>query len=70
MNIEIAPLEYYIVCFYDEAMLYCFQLEIDGKRGWRLPHTGMVLCREIKQSVYWQTSRIQNKNLPETYCHA
>jgi hypothetical protein len=37
MNIEIAPEEYIIKCTYDEALLYCFQLEIDGKRGWRLP---------------------------------
>lgn len=38
MNIEIAPEKY---CpddiTYNEAILYCFQLEIDGKIGWRLP---------------------------------
>jgi hypothetical protein len=37
MNIEIAPKEYRIECSYNEALLYCFQLEIDGKRGWRMP---------------------------------
>jgi hypothetical protein len=37
MNIEIAPKEYWIRCIYNEALLYCFQLGIDGKTGWRLP---------------------------------
>jgi hypothetical protein len=33
-----APARYWIYdVSYDEAILYCFQLEIDGKRGWRLP---------------------------------
>jgi hypothetical protein len=37
-KIEIAPKEYHITtCSYDEALLYCFQLNIDGKMGWRLP---------------------------------
>lgn len=36
-KIEVAPAEYRIKCSYDEAVLYCFQLEIDGKTGWRLP---------------------------------
>lgn len=37
MNIELAPEEYWIECTYDDAMLYCFSLNIDGKTGWRLP---------------------------------
>jgi formylglycine-generating enzyme required for sulfatase activity len=38
MNIEIAPKEYRIYdVSYNEAILYCFQLNIDGKIGWRLP---------------------------------
>ena len=37
MNIEVAPDEFWIKCTYNEAILYCFQLEIDGKVGWRLP---------------------------------
>jgi hypothetical protein len=35
--IEIAPKEYWIQCTYEEAVLYCFTLDIDGKIGWRLP---------------------------------
>ena len=35
--IKVAPKEYHINCLYDEAILYCFQLNIDGNTGWRLP---------------------------------
>jgi hypothetical protein len=35
--IEIAPKEYHIRCTYNEAILYCFSLNIDGKTCWRLP---------------------------------
>jgi hypothetical protein len=37
MNIELAPEEYHIKCSYEEALLYCFSLNIDGKKDWRLP---------------------------------
>lgn len=36
VSVEIAPEEYHIICTYNEAILYCFTLEIDGKTGWRL----------------------------------
>ena len=36
--IEIAPEEYWkIDLTWDEAKMYCFCLDIDGKTGWRLP---------------------------------
>jgi hypothetical protein len=35
--IELAPKEYIIKCTYNEAMLYCFLMNINGKSGWRLP---------------------------------
>lgn len=37
MKIELASMEYWIDCYYEEAQLYCFSLNIDGKTGWRLP---------------------------------
>ena len=38
MNIEIAPRNKWIIdSSFDEAMMYCLFLEIDGKKGWRLP---------------------------------
>jgi hypothetical protein len=36
-KIEIAPEEYHIRCTYQEAILYCFTLNINGKTGWKLP---------------------------------
>ena len=35
--IERAPEEYHKTLTYEEALLYCFSLNIDGKTGWRLP---------------------------------
>ena len=35
--IERAPEEYHKTLTYEEAVLYCFSLNIDGKTGWRLP---------------------------------
>jgi hypothetical protein len=37
MNIELAPEEYTKELTWDEAKLYCFALNIDGKVGWRIP---------------------------------
>jgi hypothetical protein len=37
MNFEIAPKETEIQANWDDARLYCFALNINGKTGWRLP---------------------------------
>ena len=37
MKLEIAPREYWIKCTYNEAIIYCQFLNIDGKIGWRIP---------------------------------
>lgn len=45
--IEIAPREFeFETKSYDDAKLYCFSLNIDGKVGWRLP------TREELDSIY------------------
>jgi hypothetical protein len=36
-TIEVAPIEYHTLLTRDEAIMYCFSLNIDGKTGWRLP---------------------------------
>ena len=36
-TIEMSPKEYQILGTYDNAILYCFQLNIDGNAGRRLP---------------------------------
>lgn len=47
-NIELAPEKYRIHdVSYDEAVLYCFQLVIDGEAGWRLPTMHEYLHTEI-----------------------
>jgi hypothetical protein len=35
--IEIAPIDRDLLLTHDEAMIYCFSLNIGGKLGWRLP---------------------------------
>lgn len=37
MNFEIAPKSTEIQANWNDATLYCFSLNIDGKIGWRLP---------------------------------
>ena len=38
-NIEISPKEYERKLSWDDALLYCQLLVIDGKDNWRLPNT-------------------------------
>jgi hypothetical protein len=37
MNFEIASKETEVRLTWDEAIMYCFALNVDGKSGWRLP---------------------------------
>ena len=37
MKFEISPKSTEIQANWDDALLYCFSLNIDGKTGWRLP---------------------------------
>jgi hypothetical protein len=37
MNFEIAPKSTETKLNWNDARLYCFSLNIDGKTGWRLP---------------------------------
>ena len=61
MNFEIAPKETEIKANWDDARLYCFALNIDGKTGWRLPTKEEL--NEIYESVndfekawYWSST--------------
>jgi hypothetical protein len=63
MNIEIAPTELYVN--WDDAKLYCFSLNIDGKTGWRLPT--LAELTKIHQlggyeSNYWYWSSDSDKD--------
>jgi len=61
MNFEIAPKSTEIKANWDDARLYCFALNIDGKTGWRLPTKEEL--NEIYESVndfekawYWSST--------------
>ena len=53
--IEIAPEEYWIKCTFDQAIIYCTMLEIDGKKDWRLP-TKKEFRDNIKSDHGWYNS--------------
>lgn len=61
MNFEIAPKSTEIQTNWEEARMYCFSLNIDGKIGWRLPTKEEL--NEIYESVndfekawYWSST--------------
>ena len=65
MDFEIAPKETEIKSNWDDAKLYCFTLNIDGKVGWRLPTIDEL--REIYNSEndfekYWYWSSTDGYN--------
>ena len=45
--IERAPEEYHKTLTYEEAVLYCFSLNIDGKTGWRLPTLREIFTQKL-----------------------
>ena len=61
MNFEIAPKSTEVQLNWDDARLYCFSLNIDGKIGWRLP-TKEELNRmyesqnDFEKSWYWSST--------------
>ena len=72
MNFEIAPKESEIEANWDDARLYCFSLNIDGKTGWRLPTREEL--NEIYQSendfdecVYWSSTEFDTSDAWRQY---
>ena len=63
-TVEIAPEQYHIECTYDDALLYCFQLNIDGKTGWRLPSVRDYLKNKGSEG-HWEIEDV-NMLLPIT----
>jgi len=58
MNFEIAPKSTEIQATWDNAILYCTFLEVDGKRGWRLPTKEELneiyeLENDFEKKWYW-----------------
>jgi len=58
MNIELAPTEYRIKLNYDDALLYCAMLEIDGKNDWRMPT--IEECRQMDGLLTTDSEYVQD----------
>ena len=61
MNFEIAPKETEIKSNWDDARLYCFFLNIDGKIGWQLPTKEELneiykLENDFEKKWYWSST--------------
>lgn len=61
MNFEIAPKETEIQANWDDARLYCFSLNIEGKTGWRLPTKEELneiyeSDNDFEKSYYWSST--------------
>jgi hypothetical protein len=59
-HIEISPIAYEIEASFDQATLYCWQLVIDSRKGWRLPtRSELFLMNENYQlqnvGTYWSS---------------
>ena len=52
MKFEIAPKSTEIRANWEEARLYCFSLNINGKTGWRLPNIE-ELCEIYQSEIYF-----------------
>ena len=58
---EIAPKQTEIKATWDEAKLYCMFLDIDGKKGWRLPTKEELneiyeSDNDFQKSYYWSST--------------
>jgi len=67
MKFEIAPKSTEIQSTWDDARLYCFSLNIDGKVGWRLP-TKQELNEiyqsenDFRKTFYWSSTEASGVN--------
>ena len=55
MNFEIAPKSTETKLNWNDARLYCFSLNIDGKTGWRLPN------KEELNEIYHSENDFENR---------
>lgn len=53
MTIELSPTQYETRLSWDNAIFYCFSLNIDGKTGWRLPTIDEITELNLNGGFYW-----------------
>ena len=61
MNFEIAPKSTEVRLNWNDAHLYCFTLNIDGKTGWRLPTINELIeiyysQHDLRLDNYWSST--------------
>lgn len=72
MSVELAPEEYRKPLTYEEAIMFCFALDIDGVTGWRMPtldemawaFDSNILERPLGYGViplYWTSTTLKDK---------
>lgn len=73
MTFELAPEEFHIKLSLEEAQLYCFSLNIDGKTGWRLPTYNECVNEARFLGDGWNQKDIGNeyfkRNQTRYYCY-
>jgi hypothetical protein len=73
MNFELAPEEFHKKLSLEEAQLYCFSLNIDGKTGWRLPTYNEYVNEPDLLGDGWNQKDIGNeyfkRNQTRYYCY-
>lgn len=66
LDFEVAPIEYRVMLTHEEAIMYCFSLNINGEVGWRLPTWDEVnkaglewgeMCVNCASSEPWDPTR-------------
>ena len=66
-NIEISPKEYERTLSWDDAILYCQLLVIDGKDNWRLPNTNELYTiytssNDFCRGNYWSINEMDSNS--------
>lgn len=66
MNFEIAPIETEIQANWYDAKVYCSSLNIDGKKGWRLPTRAELYQiyksnNDFDKDWYWSSAECDGK---------
>jgi hypothetical protein len=73
MNFEIAPKETEDYLKWDDAKLYCFSLNVDGKTGWRIPTVRELreidgISNDFRAEDYWSATTGRDfDNYAETF---